>query len=188
MPARTRRVVVSEFVSLDGVIEDPTWTLPYWNDEVAAFKGQEDASAEALLLGRVTYEAFAAVWPASDDPGAPRINALHKYVASTTLDQADLDRTGWNATLLRGDALEAVRALKQEPGGDLLVWGSAELARALLAQGLVDEVRLVVYPLVLGRGKRLFGPDELKLDLAWARPFQTGATALVYRPAGLQLL
>ena len=184
MEANARRVVVSEFISLDGVIEEPTWTFPYWNDEIAAFKGEEDTAAESLLLGRVTYEAFAAVWPTSEDPGAPRINALHKYVASTTLDQVELDRTGWNATLLHGDVPEAVRALKRKPGGDLLVWGSAELARTLMAHGLVDEVRLVVYPLVVGRGKRLFGADAMKLVLVEARPFQTGATALVYQLAG----
>lgn len=183
MKASTRRVVVSEFVSLDGVMEDPAWTFPYWNDEIAAFKGEEDSAAEALLLGRVTYEAFAAVWPTSEDPGAPRINALHKYVASTTLDQADLDRTGWNASLLQGDALEAIRSLKRGPGGDLLVWGSAELSRTLLAHGLVDELRLIVYPLVLGHGKRLFGTEAAEFDLVEARPFQSGATALVYRPS-----
>jgi dihydrofolate reductase len=183
MGANTRRVVVSEFLSLDGVMEDPAWTFPYWSEEISAFKGEEDSTAESLLLGRVTYEAFAAAWPTSADPGAPHINALHKYVASTTLDQSDLDRIGWNASLLEGDVLEAVRALKREPGGDLLVWGSAELARTLLAHGLVDEVRLIVYPLVLGRGKRLFGADEFKLELVEARPFRSGATALVYRPA-----
>jgi dihydrofolate reductase len=183
MEATTRRVVVSEFLSLDGVMEDPSWTFPYWNDEIAAFKGEEDGAADSLLLGRVTYEAFAAAWPTSADPGAPRINALHKYVASTTLSQADLDGTGWNASLLQGDISEAVRALKREPGGDLLVWGSGELARTLLAHGLVDEVRLLVYPLVLGRGKRFFGTGEFKLELVEACPFRSGATALVYRPA-----
>lgn len=178
-----RRVVLSEFVSLDGVMEDPSWTAPYWNDEIAAFKGEEDSVAESLLLGRVTYEMFAAVWPRSEDPGAPHINALHKYVASTTLDQADLDRVGWNATLLEGDVIDAVRALKQEPGGDLLVWGSAELARTLMVHDLVDEYRLIVYPVVLGSGKRLFGSETATLDLVAVRPFTSGATGMVYRPA-----
>ncbi|HEX8387168.1 MAG TPA: dihydrofolate reductase family protein, partial [Rubricoccaceae bacterium] len=146
METRARRVVVSEFVSLDGVMEEPSWTAPYWNDEVAAFKGDETSAAEALLLGRVTYEMFAAVWPTSPDEGAPVINALPKYVASTTLGQADLDRTGWNGRLLGGDVPEAVRTLKGEPGGDLLVWGSADLARTLTEHGLVDEYRLLVYP------------------------------------------
>ena len=182
MEARTRRVVVAEFVSLDGVMEAPSWTAPYWNDEIAAFKGEETSAAEALLLGRVTYEMFAAVWPTSTDEGAPVINALPKYVASTTLGQADLDRTGWNARVLGGDVAEAVRALKREPGGDLLVWGSAQLARTLTEHGLVDEYRLLVYPVVLGSGKRLFGEERADLQLVEARPFNSGATALVYRP------
>ena len=183
METAARRVVVSEFVSLDGVMEDPSWTAPYWSDEIAAFKGEEDSAADSLLLGRVTYEMFSAAWPTSEDPGAPRINALHKYVASTTLDQADLDRVGWNATLLDGDVPEAVRALKRETGGDLLVWGSAELARTLMAHDLVDEYRLIVYPVVLGSGKRLFGAEETTLDLVEVRPFKSGATGMVYRPA-----
>ncbi|HIG73663.1 MAG TPA: dihydrofolate reductase [Bacteroidetes bacterium] len=183
MSTTPRRVVVSEYVSLDGVMEDPSWTAPYWNDEIAAFKGEEDSAAESLLLGRVTYEMFAAAWPTSEDPSAARINALHKYVASTTLRQEDLDETGWNATLLEGDAMEAVRALRQTPGGDLLVWGSGALARALMAHGLVDEYRLIVYPVVLGSGKRLFGAETATLDLVETRPFATGATGLVYRPA-----
>ena len=182
MDTTSRRVVVSEFVSLDGVIEAPSWTMPYWNDEIAAFKGEEDGAAEALLLGRATYEMFAAVWPTSPDPSAPKINAMPKYVASTTLDQADLDRLGWNATLLEGEVPETVRALKQEGGGDLLVWGSAELARTLTAHGLVDEYRLIVYPVVLGDGKRLFGSEKATLDLVEVRPFASGATGLVYRP------
>lgn len=183
METTLRRVVVSEFVSLDGVMEDPSWTAPYWNDEIAAFKGEEDSAADALLLGRVTYEMFSAVWPTSDDPGAPRINSLHKYVASTTLTQEDLDRVNWNATLLEGDVADAVRTLKQEPGGDLLVWGSAELTRTLIAHDLVDEYRLIVYPVVLGGGKRLFGTEAATLDLVETRPFKSGATGLVYRPA-----
>ena len=183
METASRRVVVSEFVSLDGVMEDPSWTAPYWNDEIAAFKGEEDSAAESLLLGRVTYEMFSAVWPTSEDPGAPRINALHKYVASTTLGQDDLDRVGWNATLLEGDVAEAIRTLKREPGGDLLVWGSAALARTLMAHGLVDEYRLIVYPVVLGSGKRLFGAEKATLDLVEVYPFKSGATGLVYRPA-----
>ena len=184
MEARTRRVVVSEFLSLDGVMEDPAWTFPYWNDAIAAFKGAETNAAEALLLGRVTYEALAAVWPTSPDPGAPAINALPKHVATTTLDAADVARIGWNARRLDGDdAAEAVRALKAAPGGDLLVWGSARLAQTLLAAGLVDELRLLVYPVVLGTGRRLFGDETATLDLVDARPMGSGVTALVYRPA-----
>ncbi len=183
MPLLLRRVVVSEFVSLDGVMEDPSWTAPYWNDEIAAFKGDETNAAEALLLGRVTYEMFAAVWPTSPDEGAPVINALPKFVATTSEAHDDLDRGHWNARRLAGDAMEAVRALKGEPGGDLLVWGSADLSRSLLRHGLVDEVRLIVYPVVLGAGKRLFDAEQATLERVEARPFASGATGLVYRPA-----
>jgi dihydrofolate reductase len=182
METAIRRVVVSEFVSLDGVVEEPSWTAPYWNDEAAAFKGEEDAAADALLLGRLTYEMFAAAWPSSTEEGADRINALPKYVASTTLDQADLDRTGWNGRLLGSDVPEAVRALKREPGGDLLVWGSAQLVRTLTEHRLVDEYRLLVYPVILGNGKRLFEAERATLQLVEARPFRSGVTALVYRP------
>lgn len=183
METANRRVVVAEFLSLDGIMEEPSWTAPYWNDEIAKFKGEETSAAEALLLGRVTYEMFAAAWPSSKDEGAPVINALPKYVASTTLDQADLDRTGWNGHLLGGEVPEAVRALKREQGGDLLVWGSAHLVRTLLEYVLVDEYRLIVYPVLLGSGKRLFGAEKASFELIEARPFRSGATALVYRPA-----
>ena len=184
MATRTRRVVVSEFLSLDGVMEDPAWTFPCWNDAIAAFKGAETDAAEALLLGRITYEAFAAVWPTSPDPGAPAINALPKHVATTTLGPDDVARIGWNARRLDGDdAIEVVRALKAEPGGDLLVWGSTRLAQSLLAAGLVDDLRLLVYPVVLGRGRRLFGDETATLDLVEARDMGSGVTALVYRPA-----
>lgn len=182
METESRRVVVTEFLSLDGVMEEPSWTFPYWNDEIAAFKGAEMDRAEALLLGRVTYEAFAAAWPSSTDEGADQFNAILKYVASTTLDQADLDRTGWNGRLLVGDVAAAVRALKREKGGDLLVHGSAQLVRTLTGQGLVDEYRLLVYPVVLGKGKRLFQGENATLRLVEARPFRSGVTALVYRP------
>jgi dihydrofolate reductase len=183
MNAPTRRVVVTEFVSLDGVMEEPSWTVPYWDEEIAAFKSDEMAAAVALLLGRVTYEGFAKAWPSSTDEGADLMNALPKYVASTTLTQSDLDQTGWNGHLLESPVAEAVRALKREGGGDLLVYGSAVFVHMLTEHGLVDEYRLLVYPVVLGRGKRLFGSEQATLDLIEARTFQSGVTALVYRPA-----
>ena len=184
METQGRRVVVTEFMSLDGVIESPSWSAPYWNDEIAAFKAEESLATEALLLGRNTYEMFAAVWPTRGDeePGAKEMNAMRKYVATTTLDQAGIDGMPWNGVRLDGDAMEAVRALKAEPGGDLLVYGSADLVRSLTQAGLVDEYRLLVYPVVLGAGKRLFDAEQATLDLVSARPVGSGVTALVYRP------
>ncbi|HYG67055.1 MAG TPA: dihydrofolate reductase family protein, partial [Anaeromyxobacteraceae bacterium] len=152
-------------------------------DSAEVFTGEEADAAEALLLGRTTYERFAAAGPTSQGEGADQINALPKYVASTTLTQADLDGAGWNARLLIGDVPTAVRALKGEPGGALVVWGSARLAWTLAAHGLVDEYRLIVYPVLLGAGKRLFEVERTDLKLIEARPFASGATALAYRPA-----
>lgn len=180
-----RRVVVSEYVTLDGVIENPMWTFPYWNDDVAAFKAEESEPVEALLLGRTTYEAFAAVWPDSPDESAAWMNALPKHVATTTLAPDDFARIGWNGRSLGDDVPGAVRALVAEPGGDLLVYGSAELVQTLLEHDLVDELRLLVYPLTLGEGQRLFGPIPSTFELAEARALSSGVAALVYRRASV---
>lgn len=177
-----RKIVVSEFVSLDGVMEDPRWTFPYWNDEIAKFKHDELCGSDALLLGRVTYEGFAAAWPGRTDEGdyGDRINSMPKHVASTTLKAAE-----WNATVIEGDVAEAVSELKQQPGQDLLVFGSGTLVQALLREGLVDELRLLVYPVVLGKGKRLFGDGtDAKLALKETQPFSSGVVDLTYGPAG----
>lgn len=159
-------IVVSEFVTLDGVMEAPGgeehpdgkggWTMRFFDAEAGAFKGEELTAGDALLLGRVTYEHFAAAWPSrTDDYGfADRMNSLPKFVASTTL-QEPLE---WNATLLAGDFAEAVRELKSRFERDILVFGSADLVGALVEHGLVDEYRLMVFPVILGSGKRLF-PD-----------------------------
>ncbi|MDX1418354.1 MAG: dihydrofolate reductase family protein [Rubricoccaceae bacterium] len=182
--SHTRRIVVSEFLSLDGVMQDPAWTAPYWNDQIAAFKGEETDAADLLLLGRVTYEMFAAHWPSSTDEAADQINALGKVVVTDTLTQADLDRDGWNAAVLDGGVPDGIRHLKQRPGGDLLVWGSGHLARALLHHRLVDELRLIVYPLLLGTGQRLFsGQQHAAFTRAESHAFRSGATALVLHPA-----
>lgn len=185
-----RRVVVTEFITLDGVIESPSWSMPYWNDAIAAFKGEETAAAGSLLLGRTTFEMFAAAWPTSPDEGAPVMNAFVKHVATSTQTQEDLDRLAWNGRRLDGPVPDAVRALAAAlvtadlPAGDLLVYGSATLARTLLAHGLVDELRLLVYPVVVGAGLRLFGEGvAATLDLVEARPMGGGVVALVYRPA-----
>lgn len=187
-----KRIVVSEFVSLDGVMEDPGgaekatfggWTVPYGNDDIAKFKYEELFASDALLLGRVTYEGFAAAWPTMTDLGdfADRMNSVAKYVVTSTLDTL-----GWNnSTAIAGDLGASMAALKAQPGGDILVAGSATLARALLDLGHVDEIRLAVYPVVLGAGKRLFGAGgPTKLELVEQRSTSTGVILLSYRRVG----
>jgi dihydrofolate reductase len=188
------RIVVSEFVSLDGVMEDPGgaegfefggWTSPYWNGEVAAFKAEELFASGALLLGRVTYQGFAAAWPAmTDEQGfAERMNSNRKYVVSSTLETAEWN----NSTVIRGDLVEEVTRLKMEPGQDILVGGSATLVQGLMRHNLVDEVRLVVYPVVLGKGKRLLtDAGHTNLELVSNKPTATGVVLLTYRPAEQQ--
>ena len=177
-----RKLVVSEFVTLDGVFEDPAWTFPFRSEEQEAFKFAELKAADALLLGRVTYEGFAAAWPQmaeqTGEYGA-MMNGYPKYVASTTLDRAE-----WNASLLKGEIADEVAGLKRQPGRDILVFGSGRLVETLLRHDLVDEYRLLVFPVVLGRGRRLF-PEGFAttLQLVEAAPFSSGVVALTYRPA-----
>ena len=158
-----RRIVVTEFVSLDGVMEDPGgaegtehggWTFRFDDPEGLKYKLDEVMEHDAMLLGRVTYEGFAAAWPGmTDDVGfADKMNAMPKYVVSRTLESADWS----NSTVLSGDMAEEVAALKQQDGGDILVAGSASLVSELVAHDLVDEYRLMVFPIILGSGKRLF--------------------------------
>jgi dihydrofolate reductase len=175
-----RTVVVSEFLSLDGVMEEPAWTAPSWNDEIAAFKGAEMAAAGALLLGRLTYEGFARAWPARTDEasGGARMNALPKHVASTTLTRADWQ----NSAVLGPDVAGEVAALRAQEGGDLLLYGSGQLARFLLERGLVDRLNLLVYPLTVGAGRRLFGEAPAKLELTATRPLGSGVVLMQYRP------
>jgi dihydrofolate reductase len=192
-----RRVIVSEFVSLDGVIEDPSGAGQFdrggWSfrsergPEGDKFKDDELAEADALLLGRVTYEGFAAAWPQMEeqtgDYGA-RMNGYPKYVASRTL-QEPLE---WNnSTLIEGDIAEGVAGLKQQDGKDILVFGSGELARTLMKDDLIDEYRLMVHPVVVGKGKRLFGDVGEMRDLRLVDTKQVGPDGvliLTYRPAG----
>jgi dihydrofolate reductase len=161
------RIVVSEFVSVDGVMEDPGgsegtrnagWTFRFdRGTEGDGFKLDEVLDAGALLLGRITYQGFASAWPTIEDPVgfAAKMNAMPKYVVSNTLADADAD---WNnSTVLRGDAVADITALKKGFDGDLLVNGSASLVQLLAEHGLVDEYRLMVFPILLGSGKRLFG-------------------------------
>jgi dihydrofolate reductase len=185
------RIVVTEFVSLDGVMEDPGgaedfrhggWTFEIERGEEGdRFKLDETLGADALLLGRVTYEGFADAWPSRDGEFADKFNAMPKYVVSSTLGDPE-----WaNSTVLKGSLADEVAALKQKHDGDIVVHGSASLVQALLEQDLVDELRLMVFPVVLGTGKRLFGDtgDKKPLLLVDSRVVGAGVAILVYRPA-----
>ena len=175
-----RKIVVSEFVSLDGVMEHPAWTFPYWNDETAKFKGAETSAADALLLGRVTYQEFAAAWPTSTDEGAPYFNSVRKYAVSTTLDKGEWN----NSQIIKGNAVAEITRLKEQPGQDLLVFGSATLVQTLIQNNLVDQYNLLVYPVVIGKGKRLFKEGaETTLKLVESKAFASGVVAMVYQPA-----
>lgn len=149
-------IVAAEYVTLDGVMEAPAWTGPYFNDELAKLQSDLLFSSDALLLGRVTYEGFAASWPQMEEiegEFAVRMNTMPKHVASRTLT-----RTEWNAQLLDGDAADAVAKLKEGPG-QFLIYGSADLLNSLLQHNLIDQYRLMTFPVVQGRGKRLFNAD-----------------------------
>jgi len=156
-----RRLAATVFVSLDGVVESPEkWSFPYWNDEIGKFKFEETFASDALLLGRVTYEGFAAAWPSRKDPDgfADRFNTMPKYVASRTLKTL-----AWNNShLIEGDLAKAVSKLKRELDGEIVVPASYQLGRTLIEHDLVDELRLVVFPVVLGAGERLFGKTSDK--------------------------
>lgn len=175
-----KKLVVSEFLSLDGVMDTPSWTAPYWNDEIAAFKATEMEAVAALLQGRVTYDGMAAAWPArgDEDPGARIMNSLPKYVVSATLTEA----TWNNSTIIRGDVAQAVAALKDRYDGDILIYGSGQLTRFLLEHGLVDQHNLLVYPVTLGSGKRLFGETPVNLKLTESRAFSSGVVLMQYVP------
>ncbi len=149
-----RKVVVSEFVSLDGVMEEPMWTFQFGTTEQNNFKRDELIAADALLLGRTTYEGFAAAWPSAPEDEEPeRMNGIRKHVVSTTLEEP----LEWeNSTLLEGDLAEEVSKLKRQDGKDILVYGSATLVGALMEHDLVDEYRLMVFPVVVGSGRKLF--------------------------------
>jgi dihydrofolate reductase len=188
---RVGRIVVTEFVSVDGVMEDPGgaedfkyggWSFAFdRGEEGNKFKLDEALEADALLLGRVTYEGFAAAWPTREGEFADKFNSMPKYVVSSTLRDPD-----WtNTTVLGGDVAEEVAKLKQERDGDLVVHGSAQLVEALLEHDLVDELRLMVFPVVLGSGKRFFGETSEKktMRLVDSKVVGEGVSILVYQPA-----
>jgi dihydrofolate reductase len=178
------RVVTTEYLSLDGVFEEPgKWSGPFFNDEAGQFKWGELLASDALLLGRKTYQGFAAAWPSmTDDVGfADKMNSMCKYVVSTTLDHLD-----WpGSQLLSGEVAEKVRTLKKEPGGDLLLAGSAELFNMLRQEDVIDLYRFMVHPILLGKGRRLFadGADEKNLRLTHTQVLSSGIVTLEYEPA-----
>jgi dihydrofolate reductase len=186
------RIVVTEFVSLDGVMEAPGggedfqrggWTLDVdQGEDGAKFKLDETLDAEAVLLGRVTYERFAAAWPSREGEFADKFNAMPKYVVSSTLQ----DPQWTNSTVLNGDVVEEAAKLRQNRDGDIVVHGSARLVQTLVEHDLVDELRLMVFPVVVGAGKHLFGDTGgmKRLRLVDARTVGDGVAILVYRPAG----
>jgi dihydrofolate reductase len=176
-----RKIVAGLFISLDGVVEAPDkWHFPYFNDEMgAAVQAMTDGN-DAMLLGRRTYEEFASYWPTSTDDFADHMNGTRKYVVSTTLTSADWQ----NSTLVGGDVRAELTRLKEQPGGNLGITGSGTLVRSLLREGLLDTLHLLVHPIVVGTGKRLFddGP-QVPLRLTDSQTFTTGVLHLTYEPA-----
>jgi dihydrofolate reductase len=186
------RIVVTEYISIDGVIEAPggdedyehvNWVFEFARgEEGQKFKDDETFGSEALLLGRITYATFALAWPTMEGEVADKFNAMPKYVVSKTLTNPDWN----NTTVLRGDLIEDVTALKRRVDGDIVVHGSAQLARALFAASLVDELRLMVFPLVLGSGKKLFDGNGKRahMPLREAKTVGEGISILTYGPIG----
>jgi len=187
-----RKIIVTEFITLDGVIEAPGgnetphphggWQFKYNSPETGKYKIDELASVDALLLGKTTYEVFAAFWPTQTDPGfGEPINRLPKYVVSRSLQKVE-----WNNSHILRDVAKDVAALKESDGGDILVYGSATLVKALLHHDLVDELRLMLFPVSVGGGLRIFDDNrELKkFALKHSRAFDNGVLMLEYQPIG----
>ena len=180
-----RKVVAWELVALDGVMESPQeWAFSYSNDEMEEANAAGMADSDAMLLGRVTYQEFASYWPyqnSAEQPYTDYLNNTPKFVVSTTL-QEPLE---WqNSTLIKGNVAEEITKLKQQPGKDIGIVGSATLVRSLLREDLLDQLTLMVHPIVVGRGKRLFeiGGDQKALELVDSKTFSTGVLYLTYQP------
>lgn len=185
------KVIVSEFLTLDGVMDDPGggdktvhggWSMPYWHPDIGQFKLDELIASGALLLGRVTYQGFAAAWPGrTDEAGfADRMNSLPKHVVSTTLETVEWN----NSHLIAANVAETIATLKAETGQDILINGSGQLVHSLIPHGLIDEYRLLVYPIIVGSGKHLFPEGgAANLKLVETRSFPTGVVLLRYQPA-----
>jgi dihydrofolate reductase len=183
-----RKLVVSTYVTLDGVMEEPAWSAPYWSDAAQQLARDQLWASDALLLGRNTYQGFAAHWPTDEwiereGEFAERMNSYLKYVASKSLEEP----LEWsNSQLLKGDVAEEVRKLKDQDGRNILMYSSVELMQALMEDGLIDEYRIWVHPLVLGSGRHLFkeGIDKTELKLVDTMTLPNGVVVLGYEPAG----
>jgi len=174
-----RKLVVSEFMSLDGVIESPAWTFPYWNDEISNFKFSELFGSDSLFLGRVTYEGFAEAWPSrTDEKGyADRMNGMPKSVVTTTLN----DLAWSNSTAIHADIAGEVNKLKAQDGQDILVFGSGKLVQTLIDLDLVDRYHLLIYPVVLGKGQKLFEDGrDAKLKVVATNLYSSGVIGVIY--------
>ena len=180
-----RKIVAGLFISVDGVAESPDkWHFPYWSDEMGEAVGGQMANTDTMLLGRVTYQEFAGYWPNQDsaeEPIAAYMNDTPKLVVSNTLDTLDWQ----NSTLISGDIYGKLRELKEQPGKDISITGSISLARSLLREGLLDELNLLVHPIVVGSGKRLWEGDtgNVPLELAESKTLPNGVLHLIYRRA-----
>ena len=179
-----RKIVAGLMVSVDGVVEAPeTWTGQYFSPEIGQVVGSLMANGDTMLLGRATYQTFAASFAGNtSDPMAAQMNAFPKVVVSSTLDKAEWE----NSTLIRGDVTGQITRLKEQPGKDIIISGSAALVAWLLRQGLLDELNLLVFPVVVGHGKRLFDGEGATagLTLGHCEAFSTGVVQLIYSPEG----
>ena len=186
-----RKIIVSEFITLDGVMEDPGgaegksyggWSLKFFSPEYAKFKAEELFSCDALLLGRLTYKEFADAWPNRHDEFADRMNETKKYVVTSSPDTLEWQ----NTEAVTGNIAEFVQQLKQEEGQNILVAGSGQLVKELLRCELIDEIRLMVHPIIIGEGKRLFkeGNPLSQYELITNQTFSTGTVVLTYKPSG----
>jgi len=184
-----RRLIVSELISLDGIVEAPGgdetahphggWTTPFRVPGAGAYKLREALEAESLLLGRITYEGFSVAWPQQEGEFAVKMNTMPKHVVTSTLHEL-----GWNASVIAGNVPSAVETLRAGEGGPILVYGSATLVRTLLSHGLIDELRLMVFPVMIGGGLSMFPRDHQKLEfeLTEFERYSNGVVRQVYRP------
>ena len=183
-PTSTRKLTAGLFISLDGVTESPEkWQFDHFDEDMMAGLGMQIAGEDIILLGRVTYQQWSAYWPNStDEPYASHINNIPKIVVSTTLDRVSWGQ--WdNVTLIKGNLAEELARLKQQPGKNITVGGSTTLTRSLLQADLLDELTLMVHPVIVGRGQRLFdgGGDLKRLQLVYSKATRTGVMILTYR-------